>query len=202
MHQTFKLLILSFAPLIAFYGFEHFFGLKTAIAATVVVTVAEIIYRKLKKEELGAFFWFVSISTIGFGLVDVCSTNTRFFKYEPALTNFMTGAYFIWGAITPKPLMQDMVMKMKKIPESHFGPAIVMYFRIMTWIWVVYFLVKAGVYYAIADEPDTSVGKMMIIRTLVGNASMFGMIGISWLIGKPLLKYIQKRIDGQTVGAP
>ena len=182
--QSILLLLLSLLPLIAFYGFEQLYGLKTAIAATIVVTVAEVIYRKWKKQDPGAFFYFISITTIGFGLIDVMSTNTRFFKFEPALTNLITGIYFAYGALTTKPMLQEMMEKMNRIPSERFTPELTAYFRFMTWVWVVYFIVKAWVYFIIAEHAETSVGKMMVIRTLAGNASMFGMLGVSWVLGK------------------
>jgi intracellular septation protein A len=193
--ENLNLLLLSFAPLIAFYGFEHFFGLKVAIGATVVVTIAEIIYRKFKKEELGAFFYFISITTIVFGLIDVYSTGTSFFKYEPALTNFVTGIYFAYGAMTPKPMMLEMGQKMKKIPED-VAPEFVSYLRVMTWLWVWYMLVKSVAYLWIAREPETSTVKMMIIRTVAGNVSMFVMLGISWLVSKPIFRWVSKKHQG------
>ena len=191
--ETLKMLMMSFAPLLAFYGVEHFFGLKIAIGATVGVTIGEIIYRKMRKEALGGFFYFIAITTIGFGLIDVFSSGTSFFKYEPAITNLVTGIYFIWGAAQPIPLIQEFAQKAGKIPENP-PPALTLYLRVMTWIWVVYFLIKGIVYFAIANEPETSTGKMMVIRTLAGNASMFIMLAVSWLGGKPIYKWAMKRV--------
>ena len=193
MKQSLPLILQSFLPLIAFYGFEHFFGLKAAIAGTIVVAIAEFAYRRWKKEDLGAFFYFVTISTVGFGLIDVFSTNTSFFKYEPALTNVLTAFYFAWGAMTPKPMLQELVEKTKKISSEHFQEELVLYFRILTWLWVLYFFGKGIVYYVIADEPDATVDKMILVRSVVGNVSMFAMVGVSWLMGKPIVRYLMKR---------
>src|SRR5450759_176156 len=150
-----NLLILSFLPLIAFYGCEHFFGLKMAIAATVVVTVAELIYRKIRKEDPGAFFYFIAFTTIVFGLIDVYSAKTSFFKFEPALTNFVTGIYFAWGAWKPVPLILEFAQKAKKVPEV-VSPELITYMRAMTWMWVGYLFIKSFAYLWIAKESSAS----------------------------------------------
>ena len=193
--QNINLLLLSFAPLIAFYAFEHFWGLKVAISATVIVTVAEIIYRKIRKEALGAFFYFISITTIVFGLIDVFSEGTSFFKYEPALTNFVTGFYFAWGAMTPKPLMLEFAEKSGKLHPEKVTPELIYFLRATTWIWVGYFIIKAFAYLWLANKPETSTGQMMVIRTLAGNASMFLMLGVSWLLNKPLYRWCAAKVQ-------
>ena len=191
--QNLYLLMMSFAPLIAFYAFEHFWGLKVAIAATVIVTVAEIIYRKIRKEALGAFFYFIAVTTIAFGLIDVFSEGTTFFKYEPALTNFITGFYFAYGATTVKPMILEFAEKAKKIDPEKVTPEFVYFLRAVTWMWVVYFIIKAFAYLWLANKPETSTGQMMVIRTLAGNASMFLMLGVSWVLNKPLYRWVLKR---------
>ena len=192
MKQNINLMLLSFAPLIAFYGCEHFFGLKMAIAATVAVTIAEIIYRKIRKEDPGAFFYFIAFTTIIFGLIDVYSSNTSFFKFEPALTNFVTGVYFAWGTWKPKPLMVEFAEKAGKLPNP-MPPGFLEYIRIMSWIWVVYFFVKAFAYLYLAGKPETNTMQMMLIRTVAGNVSMFVLLGICWIMAKPIYQWVQKK---------
>lgn len=200
-NQKLSLILQSILPLAAFYLFEHFCGLKIAIAATVVVTIAEIIYRKIRKETLDVLFWSVSIMTIGFGIIDLYSENASLFKYEPALSSLAMGIFFTWGAWKPKPLLLEMVEKAKKLPEP-VAPELVLYLRVFTWIWVVYFMVKAGVYFWLAKQPDADIGSMMVIRTIAGNASLGVMLAFSWLGGKPIYKWIRSLKRFQSEAKP
>lgn len=191
--QNLILILQSFLPLIAFYACEELFGLKVAIGATVIVTIAEIIYRKgIKKEDLGGLFYFIAGTTIVFGLIDLYSTGTSFFKYEPALTNFVTGIYFAWGTAKAKPLMIEFAEKMGKLPDP-LPHGFVEYIRAMSWIWVTYFIVKAFAYLWIAREEGTDTMRMMVVRTIAGNVSMFVLLGVCWLIAKPLYCWVAAR---------
>ncbi len=104
-----------------------------------------------------------------------------FFKYEAALTNLIFGIYFVLGAFSKKPLVQEFAEKGKKFDNPN-SQDLVYYFRVFTLIWAVYFCGKSGFYLWVVSQ-QYSTEKMLAIRGVVGSGSLYAMIALSTLGG-------------------
>jgi len=190
VRSTLKFLLMNFGPLIVFYVANHFFGLKMAIGISLVFTIAEVIYQKIKNEPITPFFLFSAIMSIVFGLVDLYLPHAVFFNYEAAFTNMITGIFFVIGAFGKKPLIQEFAEKRQKF-ERPSAPDLVYFFRIFTLVWATYFFVKAGLYVWLAQLPISTEEKMAI-RGTAGGASFYAMLAISIFGGKKLYLFSKK----------
>lgn len=177
-----KFIFSNFGPLIIFYFANHFWGLKAAIAASLIYSVAEIVQQKIKREPITPFFIFSASTSVLFGAIDLYLPQSVLFNYEPSFTNVITGIFFIVGAFNKKPLLQELAEKRKRF-ENPNSPDLVQYFRIFTLIWAAYFFIKAGFYAWLANQ-DMSAEKMMAIRSSIGGGSLYVMIGLSIFGGR------------------
>ena len=174
----------NFGPLLVFYGINALWGLRAAIAGTLVTTAVEIFVTLRRGEKPTGFFIFSVIVTVGFGIVDLCLVNAVLFKFEPALTNIVTGGFFGFTALQKRPLLVQMAEKSGRI-KAPLNDDAVFYFRVFTLIWTVYFFVKAWMYYDLALVAK-DVNEILFGRFWLGNGSMLVMLAASLLGGKYL----------------
>jgi len=176
-------------PVIVFYGVNHFYGLKPAIVASLVFTVVEVIWRLATGREISGLFKYSAVMTIVFGCVDLYSQESFLFKFEAAVTNLLTGAFFASSLRGGKSIIEDFY---EKSPGAKpVTDALRAYFRFITWLWVGYFVIKTGAYVWMAR--NYSIEQGLVIRTLIGNASMYAMIGVSWLSGRYFFGWLLRR---------
>ena len=171
----------NFGPLIAFYGVNHFWGLKPAVASAVAWTIGEIAYNRIKRIPTSTFFKFSAAVAILFGAIDIYLRQSVFFKYEASLTNLVSGFYFastLWGA---KPLIQEFAEKQGRM-KGDLTPDRIFYFRFLTWVWAIYLWIKAGAYYWLASRVSLEQG--LAVRFVLGNASFYGLLAASIFGGK------------------
>ncbi|MFL5815715.1 MAG: septation protein IspZ [Bdellovibrionia bacterium] len=178
----------NFGPVLVFYAVNHFYGLRPAIAASALYTVAEIISKVRKKEKLTSLFKFSAIMTLIFGAVDLYSQQTFMFKYEACVSNVFTGLFFGASLLSEKTVLQEFREK-----SGNHGPVTqdrVAYFKILTAIWVIYFFAKAGAYYWMASHMSLEQGLML--RTILGSASFYAMLFISIFGSKKIFPLMKK----------
>lgn len=179
----------NFGPLVVFYGLNSIWGLKAAIAGTLVATIVEIVLAFRKKEPLSGFFIFCVIMTVGFGIVDLVLADSFLFRYEAAITNLITCVYFGSTAFGSRPLLAELARKSGKF-NRQVDPDLIFYFKIFTWIWTIYFFLKAWVYYDQA-KATTNVNELLLKRFLIGNGSFVLMFVISVFAGRYLLVFLR-----------
>ena len=150
-------------------------GLKGAILATVLYVVADLIRRVVMKEKLTRIFWIISLTTIGFGTVDLLVDDPFMLKFEAVLTNLIT-AFVFAGTVSGTPLALEIARtwQTNDIPDRADTRR---FFQIMTWIWVGYFVLKAGFYLWAAMAFDTTMA--MVVRVPIGTGSLILMIVFS-----------------------
>ena len=180
----------NFGPLIVFYLSNHFYGIKFAIAVSVTYSIADVVYQKIKKRPVSTFFLFSAGVTLVFGAVDLYLARSVLFNYEPAITNFITALFFLYGAFKEKPLIQEFAERQKKESISS-TPDRVYFFRVFTLIWSGYFFLKAGFYIWLAAQ-SMSLDRMIMIRSAVGGGSLYAMIGLSFVGGRRLFLIMKK----------
>lgn len=178
----------NFTPLIAFYSINHYWGLKSAIAVSVIVTIIEIVYKKNNKKEISILFKYCAGMTLIFGAVDLYAQDSFLFKYESCVTNIITGLFFASSLWRTKPILQDFYEKTPNAKE--ITPERAVYFRFITKIWVGYFFVKAAAYFWVAQNYTIEQG--LVIRTILGSGSFYLMLFLSTAGAKKIIPYLKK----------
>ena len=185
-----KFALKNFGPLLVFYIANHFYGLKIAVALSVVWTVGEIIWLLASKQSLSLFFKFSAAVTIGFGLVDLYLQQTLLFKYEAALSNAMMGVFFALSLFSEKPIIREFAEAQGRI-SSELSPDGEYYFKFLTVVWTIYMFSKAGFYLWLASAYSLEGG--LAIRATVGNSTFYCLLAIS-IFGSAQIKAILARL--------
>ena len=183
-----KYAVTNFGPLIFFYLANHFWGLKPAILVSLAFSLAEMVFKLARKEEITAFFKFCAVITLVFGCMDLYLKGPVFFKYEPAVTNIATGAFFALSLRDGSSVIQDFARQ--QIGDRPVTPDLAWYFHILTWVWVAYFLLKAAFYAWVGAR--CSIERAMIVRGIVGNATLYPLMAVSIFGGKPIFLTLRK----------
>jgi intracellular septation protein A len=179
----------NFGPLIVFYVANHFWGLKTAIAVSLVFTVAEIIHYKIAKKEITTFFKFSVVMTFVFGALDLTLENAFFYKIEATVTNLFTAFFFGITLIQPKPLIQQFAEQQGRTSKDQSVDK-TFFFRLLTMVWTFYFVLKAALYLWINLNSDIEQG--LIVRTIIGNVSFAIMLFVSIGLARPIWNLLVK----------
>lgn len=166
----------NFGPILVFYVANHFFGLKTAVASSIVWTLFEIASHRLRKKPLTTFFKFSAAITLVFGLIDLYLQRSLLFKYEAALSCAMVGAFFAGSLWSEKPIIRQFAEAQGRI-SSELNPDSEYLFKFLTVIWTIYQFSKAGFYAWIASRYSLEEG--LAIRTTLGTASFYALLAIS-----------------------
>jgi uncharacterized membrane protein len=124
-----------------------------------------------------------------FGLVDLRTQNSYLFKYEPCVTNIMTGIFFTVSLFGKSSIIQD--LREKNPDAAPMTPERVVFFRWLTVVWVLYFFAKAGAYGWMASRMEFE--SALVLRMLFGSASFYVMLFGS-IYGSPkVFAFMQER---------
>jgi len=194
--KALKIIFLQFGPLIAFYGANHFWGLKAGILASLIWAVAEVAVSLWMKKPLTFFFWFSSGIAIVFGVIDLFLQRSFLFKYEGSLTNTIVGGMFAYSLWKKRPLLNEMVRAQIQTQKGlasppELIPEVADYLWALTWLWTFYQFAKAVFYFWVAGNYPLE--KVLVIRTVVGNVSMFVLLGAS-ILGRKFILALARRI--------
>lgn len=173
----------NFGPLIVFYIANHFWGLKSAIAFALIFTVAEIIHYKIAEKEITTFFKFSLTMTFIFGILDLTLDNAFFYKIEATVTNLFTAILFGITLFQPTPLVQQFAEQQGRTSKDQSMDK-TFFFRLLTFVWTIYFIVKAALYLWINLNSDVEQG--IIVRAVVGNISLAIMLFVSIGLARPI----------------
>jgi intracellular septation protein A len=183
-----KIAFENFGPVLVFYAVNHFYGLKPAIAASILYTTAEIISKVSKNKKLTSLFKFSAIMTLVFGAVDLYSQQIFMFKYEACVSNVFTGLFFGASLFSEKTVLQE--FREKSGDSKPVTRDRVAYFKILTAVWTIYFFAKASAYFWMASH--MSLEKGLLIRTLLGSMSFYALLLISIFGSKKLFPLMKK----------
>src|SRR5690349_11431000 len=144
LRRFLRFLFGDFGPLIAFWAFYLPFGIRFAIAATVVYVIGDFIHRVRYGRRFTRIYLLSSSLAVIFGAIDLLAATPFMLKYEAVVTNVATGLFFVFGARGSKPLIQEFA-------EQRSGPFperadVRRYFEFFTDAWAVYFFLKAAAY--------------------------------------------------------
>jgi intracellular septation protein A len=172
----------EFGPLIALLALSSAFGLKVAIAGTIVFIAADAGRRLWKRIPFTRIYLLSSGLALVFGTIDLMSQTPFMLKYEAVITNAATGVAFVAGSQGDKPMLQEIAEQRGSVFPDR--PDVRYFFRLFTLLWAVYFFVKAGVYLwlgAILPLP-----RAMLLRSVIGSVSLGLMVAFSVTQGRRL----------------
>jgi intracellular septation protein A len=175
-----RFLFADFGALIAFWAFYLAFGIRTAIAATLVYVLGDFAVRLRRKRQFTRVYLLSSGLAVVFGAIDLIAATPFMLKYEAVVTNVATGLFFIAGANGAKPLIQEFA-------EQRSGPLperrdVRRYFQLFTYAWAAYFLLKAAFYFALGTMLPLATA--LALRSAIGGISFGVMIIGSAALGR------------------
>ena len=179
----------EFAPLLVFWALVSLFGVKIAIAGSLLAILADSALRVYWRRPFTRIYLVVSALTLGFGAVDLCVATPFLLVYEAPITNALTGIAFVFGAFGDKPMVQEIAERRPgaDIPQTE---EVRRFFRLFTLIWAGYFFVKAaGFLYLAASFPLT---QALALRSVLGALSLIVMIALSVSQGRRLFTLFQR----------
>jgi len=183
-----RVLFDNFGPVIVFYGVNHFYGLKMAIIASTVFSIAEIVLKALRGAKVTPLFKFTAVITLVFGCVDLYAQQSLLFKYESVATSLFLGIFFASSIFGGKTVIQEYTEAQGD--QRPVTADRVAYFKILTGVWVLYFGLKAAAYYWIAS--NYSLEQSLVIRTVVGSGTLYAMLFVSIFGSKKIFPLLKK----------
>lgn len=180
--KRFSLSLLSlfhlFGGLIVYWGIFLLFGIKPAIAATLVFIVVEYVWRVTTHRPFPVLWWFSNGMALVFGVIDLYADSPFMLRYEATVSNLLTAAFFAAGAVGEKPLILQFAQRSPNagdIPTDR--PELMRFFRAFTLLWAAYFVFRAGLFLWIMQNPSLS--SALLLRTLAGWGSLALMVLLS-----------------------
>lgn len=177
-----------FGGLLLYWAVFLLFGVKPAIAATLLFVVVEGAWRLVKRRPFPPLWLFANGAAIIFGIVDLWAQTPFMLRYEGAIFNLLTAAFFAAGASGREPLV--MTFARQRRPDIPFErPEIRRFFRAFTYAWAIYFVAKAAVVLWIMTHFPLM--EAASIRAIFGWASLGAMMLVS-LNGRRVLGACQR----------
>ncbi len=168
-------LLQEFGGAILFWIVLRQFGLKPAIAATMLFVLVDGARRLLRGRRFTKVWMLSNTLVLICGVIDLRATGPFMIRYEAVLTNLVTGIVFLIGAFGKKPMTQE-------IAEDWQGGALEAgpvrrFFIAFTLVWAGYFFIKALAYLWLAQVLPFQ--QALAVRSLAGTASLVVMLLIS-----------------------
>jgi intracellular septation protein A len=179
-----KFIAEEFSPLIFFFLAREFTSLRMAILATMVFTVGFLVLAKIRKRPITRFFQFSALISLAFGCLDFYANNTFFMKFEGSVMNGFFALFFAKSVIRGnEPVIQEFAIKSGGVASDRIDQDLEFFFKLMTWIWVAYFLLKAAFYGYVGLSYSFEEG--ILIRSVVGNITLYGLIFLTTVLSRP-----------------
>jgi len=170
-----RYVLMEFGALIVFWVALYTTGIKPAIAATVIFILLDASYRWWRKLPVTRIYVLTSALAVGFGCIDLLTTNPFMIKYEAVITNVATGMFFVAGSRGEKSLIQEVAERRSQFPDR---ADVRYFFRLFTLTWAAYFFVKASVYLWLGMTLPLE--QALALRTIIGGVSLACMFGLSF----------------------
>jgi len=186
-----KFLLLNFGPLIVFYAINKFFDFKIAVICSIAFVGFEFLYLRIAKKPISSFFIFSSLLVVVFGLLDIFLAQAFFFKLEAGILNLISAAYFALSLFRPKSIIEEVARQKGQASTEHkLQEDQTFFFKVLTSVWVVYFLVKAGAFTWVNFTTDMQDG--LIYRMTLGPLSFWVLLGLSYGLGPTLWRTLER----------
>jgi intracellular septation protein A len=183
-----RMLVTQFGTLILFWSLLWIFGLKVAIAGSIVFVVIDGVRRIVTHAGFPAIYLLTSGLTLVFGSIDLYSQTPFMIKYEAVITNLVLAGVFAFGARGRKSMLQDIAEQQSG--EAFEDRADIRYFlKLMTWMWAGYFVFRAGLYLWLGEIMPME--RLLTIRPIIGFVTLGGMMLLSFQ-GQRLFALMEK----------
>ena len=170
--------VAEFGPLIVFYALLAAFGLKVAIAGSVLFILADVLRRRLRGVAFTRIYTLSAGLTVVFGAIDLLVRTPFMLNYESVITSLALAGFFFAGARGERPMIQEFAEQREGKPFPARAD-ITVFFRILTYAWAGYFLLKAVAYFCLA-QTGWPLSETMAIRSVTGPVSLGLMFLISF----------------------
>jgi intracellular septation protein A len=180
--QFLRYVVLEFGALIVFWIGLYSFGIKPAIAATVVFVLLDGLYHWRQRIAVTRVYVLSSTLAIVFGAIDLYAANPFMIKYEAVVTNTAVGLFFVAGARGEKSLIQEVAEKRRELFPDRAD--VRYFFRLLTLVWAAYFFAKAALYLWLGLILPLE--RALALRTVIGGVSLAVMIVGTTLLGRRL----------------
>jgi intracellular septation protein A len=173
----------EFGPLIVFLVVSTWFGVKLAIALSIVTVIGESAWRWRRGEGFTVLYLLVSGLTLVFGAVDLYAASPFMLKYEAVITNIAMGVAFAFGAFGEKPMLQELAEHRAASPFP-ITTEVRRFFQLFTLVWAGYFVAKAALYAWLGFILPLT--EAIALRSMIGTVSLAFLIAISSTQGRRL----------------
>lgn len=162
-------------------------GAKPAIGLAVAATILQALAHWVFSLPISPFYIVASGFTVAFGTIDLLIDSPRFFRLEPFAQNLLIGAVFLISLKTRISVLGWLVNGLPAAFRPKIGPEMAGYLRRLTFLWGLYLLAKAFIFLYLAYHVD--LGKLILLRSLIGGGSLALMIGGEIIYRKYFLKH-------------
>jgi intracellular septation protein A len=167
--------LLNFGAPMAFFIVFETVGAKPAIGLAVGATILQGVAHWIFSLPISPFYIVASGFTVLFGTIDLLIDSPRFFRLEPFAQNLLIGTVFLISLKTRISVLGWLVNGLPAAFRPKIGPEMMGYLRRLTFLWGLYLLAKAFVFLYLAYHVD--LGKLIILRSVIGGGSLALMIG-------------------------
>lgn len=165
-----------FGGLVLYWTVLLMFGVKPAIAVTLLFVVGEGVWRVATRRGFPPLWLFANGAALVFGVIDLWAQTPFMIRYEGAIINLLTAGAFAVGAMGREPLvMQFARRRSADIPVNR--PELLHFFRAFTLAWALYFVARAAAFLWIMNR--FPLVEAIAIRAVVGWVSLGVMLLIS-----------------------
>jgi intracellular septation protein A len=170
----------NFLVPIAFFVTFRIYGSKPAIALAIVGTLVQLGVHAITRTKPSPFFLVATGFTVVLGGIDLFVDSPRFYRLEPGLQNLLMGTVFLVTVYLRKPIVVWFAAALPESVRPDLGPNDVDYLRKVTFAWSLYFFAKGVLFIWIALKVD--LGRLVILRSIIGGSSMALMFGGELLV--------------------
>jgi intracellular septation protein A len=184
-----RFVLAEFGTLAVFYLLLYTVGLKAAIAGTIVFALVDGVHRLVYRRGFPKLYILTTILTFVFGGIDLMSETPFMIKYEAVITSLAVAGIFAYGARGNRPMLIELAEQRtgQRFPDRADIRA---FFKLLTWVWAGYFLVRAIAYLWIGEA--LPIAQVMEIRPFIGTGSLLVMIALTFQ-ARRLYAFVQRR---------
>lgn len=165
-----------FGSLLVYWAVLLAWGVKPAIAATLLFVVADAAWRLWRRTKLPPLWLLSSGAAIVFGAIDLWAQTPFMIRYEGAVINLVTALAFAVGAFGREPLVMRFAQQ-RGADAPWERPEVIRFFRAFTLAWSLYFVARAAAFLWIMNH--FALTEAIAARTVVGWVSLGIMLLIS-----------------------
>jgi len=172
-----RVLMREFGGMILFWIVFWQFGLKPAIAATILFVLADGGRRLVRGLPFGRIWMLSNLLTLAFGLIDLQAATPFMIRYEATIGSLIAGCAFLVGSFGRKTMIQELAEERQGSPFED-RPDLRLFFRGLTLVWAAYFFGKALAYLWLMQA--FPLGQALAIRSVAGTGSFAVMMLLSF----------------------